>query len=272
MNLDLEFQFLLGKIQKIKSVDFSLYRSGTVKRRIQSRLRATGCENYSDYLAYLGKHSREYDLLLDAMTINVTEFFRDPRVFGLLEKKVIPHIIQEKEKSGRKSIRVWSAGCSHGQESSSLAMLFFEALEQKRGFHLQIFGTDIDPKCIEAARAGIYDPSQIRKIHPDFTNKYFTFDGAYYQLRRELRDVMRFNLHNMVSDKPLQFMDLVLCRNVLIYFTRPLQESVCRNFADALNGGGFLVLGKVESLLGPAVENFRAINLHERIYQKTGKE
>ena len=270
---DLEFQFLLSKIQKMKSVDFSLYRPGTLRRRIQSRLRATGCSHYSEYLVYLNKNPHEYDSLLDAITINVTDFFRDITTFSCLEKAVVPEIIRTKEKTGRKVIRVWSAGSSHGEEAYSLAMLFFERLQGKiHNFQLKIFGTDIDPNCIEAAKNGIYGREQVRKIPPFLLEKYFTFNGSHYEVIDELKQATNFSFHNLVCDAPLHSMDLILCRNVLIYFKRPLQEAVCRDFYKTINGGGFLVLGKVESLSGWALPGLSTVNLHERVYQKLERE
>ncbi len=266
---ELEFKFLLGKIQRTKSIDFSLYRPGTLKRRIQSRLRATGCSSYSEYLLYLNKNSHEYDLLLDAMTINVTEFFRDSATFACLEKNVIPEIIRMKERSGKKVIRVWSAGSSYGEEAYSLAMLFSEALKEKMPrFYLRIFGTDIDANCIQVAKQGVYSREQVKKIPAFLLEKYFSFTGSGYELESGIKDIVRFSLHNLVSDNPLGPMDLILCRNVLIYFKRPLQESVCRNFYKTLHEDGFLVLGKVESLMGWAFAGLNTINLQERVYQK----
>ena len=157
--IDTDFKFLLDKIHRNKGVDFNLYRPNTLKRRIMSRLKTVGCANYSDHIIYLNKEPDEYNRLIEAVTINVTEFFRNPEAFEVIGKKVIPEIIKTKEKEGRKVIRAWSAGTSYGEEAYSLAILFLEALKERASdFDIKVYGTDIDPKCIEKAMAGIFEP------------------------------------------------------------------------------------------------------------------
>ncbi len=265
----LELQVILERIRKVKDVDFSLYRTGTLKRRIASRMKATGSEDYSAYLHYLNMHENEYDYLLDALTINVTEFFRDPMTFFKIEQHVIPEIVRKKERMHSKTIRVWSAGTSHGEEAYSIAILFLKYLKERNlAMHLRIEGTDIDAQCLEKAKRGRYEASQMQKVAPDFLRKYFDFHGHHYEIKPEIKAVTHFSRHDLVSSPALAAMDLILCRNVLIYFTRPLQESVCRKFVKTLYDDGFLILGKVESLTGCSVDGLEVMDLHERIYKK----
>ncbi|MFH0772416.1 MAG: protein-glutamate O-methyltransferase CheR [Candidatus Omnitrophota bacterium] len=264
-----DFKFLLDKIQRNKGADFSLYRTATLKRRIDSRMRTTGCLDYSDYIIYLNKNPEEYDNLISAITINVTEFFRNPETFTILEKKVIPEIIRSKKERGRKVIRAWSAGTSNGEEAYSLAVLFLEALKENiADFDVVVYGTDVDPACIEKGKAGIYTALSIKEIDKERLAKYFNKNEESYEINDNVKKLTKFTAHNLVSDEFLKHLDLILCRNVIIYFTRPLQEMVYSNFARALNKGGILVLGKVESLWGYAKENFEIFDNRERIYRK----
>jgi len=264
-----DFKFLLEKIHRNTGADFGLYRTGTLKRRIASRLRTAGCRGYSDYIIYLNKEPEEYAKLIDAITINVTEFFRNPETFHVIEKSVVPEIIRAKKTQGRKVIRAWSAGTSFGEEAYSLAILFLEALgEHAHGFDIIVYGTDIDPGCIVRAKAGLYSQGSMKEVKKDLVNKYFHKSDGLYAVNDSVRNITNFKLHNLVSDEFLPHMDLILCRNVVIYFTKPLQEMVYSGFARTLNKDGFLVLGKVESLWGYPKEQFKVFDNRERIYRK----
>ncbi len=268
-----DFRFLLDKIQRNKGADFSLYRTGTLKRRIDSRLKSVGCKDYSDYIIYLNKNPEEYDNLISAITINVTEFFRNPETFVVLEKKVIPEIIRSKKEQGKKVIRAWSAGTSNGEEAYSLAILFLEALgENITDFDIVVYGTDVDPACVEKGKAGSYTAGGMKEINKERLMKYFNKNEENYEVNDSVKKLTRFMAHNLVSDEFLKHLDLVLCRNVVIYFTKPLQEMVYNNFARALNKGGFVVLGKVESLWGFVQKDFAAFDNRERIYRKVKKD
>lgn len=263
------FKFLLDKIQRNKGADFSLYRTGTLKRRIDSRLKAAGCKDYSDYVIYLNKNSEEYDNLISAITINVTEFFRNPETFDVLANKVIPEVVRTKKEQGKNIIRAWSAGTSNGEEAYSLAILFLEALEENiADFDIVVYGTDIDPACIEKGKAGIYTAGSIKEINKERLMEYFNKKEENYEVNDSVKKLTMFTAHNLVSDEFIKHLDLILCRNVVIYFTKPLQEMVYSNFARTLNKDGFLVLGKVESLWGFAQKYFMAFDNRERIYRK----
>jgi len=266
---DSDLEFLLDKIQRNKGADFSLYRTGTLKRRIDSRLRQAGCKDYSDYIIYLNKNPEEYDNLISAITINVTEFFRNPETFDALEKKVIPEIVRSKKERGKKVIRCWSAGTSNGEEAYSLVILFLEVLEENiADFDIVVYGTDVDPACIEKGKAGIYTVASMKEINKERLAKYFNKREENYEVDDSVKKLTRFITHNLVSDEFIKHLDLILCRNVIIYFTKPLQEMVYSNFARALNKDGFLVLGKVEALWGFAQKHFAAFDNRERIYRK----
>lgn len=270
---DESFDLILDKLRRNKGVDFSLYRPGTIRRRILSRIKATGCGDFADYILYLNREPLEYDRAIEAVTINVTEFFRDPEIFTCLSEDIFPEMIRSKDARGRRIVRIWSAGTSNGEEAYTLAILFLEILgERASDFHLKIYGTDIDPDCLEKAKAGVYSPSSLKHVPPRFLVKYFEKKGENYTVTPRLKALTRFQRHDLVADNVLTHMDVILCRNVVIYFTRPLQDFVYANFAKALNKGGFLILGKVESLWGYPVSYFDTINLTGRIYRRSEKQ
>jgi len=266
---DRAFQFLLDKIRRNKGMDFRLYREGTLRRRIERRMRATRCADYSEYIVHLNKEPSEYDRLVDAITINVTKFFRDTGTFDLIGKKVIPELVESKEKQGRRVIRVWSAGTSCGEEAYTVAILFLEVLKDDiRNFNVRIYGTDIDTTCIQKAREGIYEQRSVNKVRNELLQRYFAKVGERYKISEKAKMLTRFKVHNIICDDSLPNIDLILCRNVLIYFTRALQEMTYSRFTRALNNGGFLVMGKVESLWGYPAADFDIINNRERVYRK----
>ncbi len=174
-----------------------------------------------------------------------------------------------KQEEGKKVIRAWSAGTSNGEEAYSLAILFLEVLEENiADFDAVVYGTDVDPACIEKGKAGIYTAGSMKEINKERLRKYFNERGDNYEVNDSIKKLTRFMAHNLVSDEFLKHLDLILCRNAVIYFTKPLQEMVYSNFARALNKDGFLVLGKVESLWGFAQKYFAAFDNRERIYRK----
>lgn len=264
-----EFNFLLEKIQRNKGADFTLYRPGTLKRRLDSRIKTVGCKDYSEYISFLNKNPLEYDALIAEITINVSEFFRNPETFEQIERGVIPEIVKARENQGSNNIRVWSAGTSNGQEAYSLAILFLELLGKKiEEFNIVIYATDIDPDCIKKAQEGIYLINSLKEVSRNRLIDYFEGNNGEYKVKNRVKSLVNFKVHNLVSDGFFRDLDLILCRNVVIYFTKPLQEMIYRNFAKALNQNGFLVLGKVESLWSLTVKYFTPWDNRERIYKK----
>jgi chemotaxis protein methyltransferase CheR len=269
MNPDSELRYLLDKVRRNKGIDFSLYRMATISRRAASRLRKTGCSGYMEYIAYLNRHPEEYDRFVEEVTINVTEFFRDRGTFAAIEGTVLREIMRKRQEGRPGPVRVWCAGSSGGQEAYSLAILFLEAKGEKAGgLNVRIWGTDIDPDCVEKAKRGFYEPSHLKEVDSRLVDKYFLKEGENYRVKDGVRRLTEFRAHNLVSDPPLTNMDLILCRNVMIYFTRPLQEAAYSALAKGLDKGGFLVLGKSETLWGRAQDCFETIENRERIYRK----
>jgi chemotaxis methyl-accepting protein methylase len=268
-----EFQFVLEKIMRNKNIDFGRYKSQVLKRRVQHRLHLSGCSNYWDYVLLLNRDPLEYDRLIDCLTIKVSEFFRDLKVFDLLENAIIPEIISAKKSKQDKKIRAWSCGAAFGQEAYSLAVLFCEELGPWiNDFDIKILATDIDRNALETAPWGSYDRNSLRNMKPHLLFKYFTrFQDKNvdrYMVSDRARVLVDFRFHDVASDTASPGMDLILCRNLLIYFEKELQEKALHNLKSALNRGGFLILGKTETLPPQMNDYFKTIDLRERVYRK----
>ncbi len=225
---------------------------------------------FVDYLNFLINNPDEYDSLLDRITINVSEFFRNPETFSVVRRKVIPAIIESKKSIKAASIRIWSSGCATGEEPYSLAIMFKEVLaESNEDFKIRIFATDIDREAIKKAKQGVYKEKALKALKAHQLSSYFqkTEDGLY-AINSEFKDMVKFMHHNMSSDDPLQRVDLIFCRNVIIYFSKELQKCVYDNFYKALAPLGYLVAGKTESLMDINESYFERVNLQERILRK----
>jgi chemotaxis protein methyltransferase CheR len=275
MKNDQEFKFLLNKIMRNRDIDFSQYRPQVLKRRIQHRFHLTGCKTFWEYIVLLNRDPQEYDRLIDCLTINVSQFFRDQEVFSLLGEIVIPEIVAQKQSQEAKKIRAWSCGAAFGEEAYSISVLFCEVLGNSLSdFDIKIVGTDIDKKALEEAPWGSYPRESLRKMEPYLLFKYFTQvqnnNVSRYVVSDRARELVTFINHNVVSDSPNQGMDLVLCRNLLIYFQKELQEKALSNLYNALNPGGFLILGKTEFFPLHMLNVFETVDLRERIYRKKG--
>lgn len=261
---------LLTKIYEDKGLDFTQYKEKSLLRRIGSRLSAHNAESYDKYINILEGDPKEYDKLLDSLTINVTEFFRNPELFSALEKDVIPRIIYAKRTKQHKIVRVWSCGCSSGDEAYSLAMLFLKKLggQIRDGFLLTIIGSDIDKSALMEAKNVLYLKDRLKVINKTSLDAYFDKTDDKYRLKDSVSSLVSFRHHDVINNKPFMHCDLILCRNLLIYFNKELQEETLFKFYDALNPGGFLVLGMVESLFGAVVNAFENVNNRLRIYRR----
>jgi len=233
------------------------------------RLRATGAHTYPEYMAVLKKDHSEYDRLFDTLTINVTNFFRDKSTYRIIEETVIPELVSSKKREGKKIIRVWTAGCASGEEPYSMAILFHKILGERIGDYLiSIYATDIDDKIMEKAKRAEYEAGTVSEVDEKILRRYFNCN-LKYNLKEVIKQMVRFKRHDLISDRPLAHLDIILCRNVLIYFSRELQMRLFGKFCEALNKGGYLILGKTESLAGQSAGLFQPVSIRERIYQKT---
>ena len=263
------FDGLRQLVLKDGGIDLTLYKDRCVLRRIAVRQRACGARDLRAYLKLIARDPIERGRLVKALTIHVSQFFRNPTTFRAIQKEVLPAILSGKRAVGGHTLRVWSAGCACGEEPYSLAVLLLaEAPVAVGKYTSAIFGTDIDPDCLRHAKAGRYPEASLAHVPADWKRRFFVQDGGRYHVIPAARKLVFFKVHNILDPPPYGRIDLLVFRNVLIYMTELLQERVLLTLADALNPGGFLILGKVEGLSGAARDRFEAVNVAERIYQK----
>ncbi|MBD1867232.1 PAS domain-containing protein [Cyanobacteria bacterium FACHB-471] len=247
-------------------VDFSRYKPNTIDRRIQRRMLLYKLENLADYVAYLQAHPAEVKALYEEILIHVTSFFRDPDAFDLLKERVFPTITQNK--SADMPIRIWVAGCSTGEEVYSIAICLLEFLEdQATQFPIQIFATDISEVAIDKARAGIYAENQMVEVSPIRRRFFHAIEGERFQINKAVRELCVFARQNLGGDPPFSNLDLISCRNVLIYLGDALQKRIMPIFHYSLNPTGFLLLGTAEST-GQASDLFTLVEKKYRLYTK----
>jgi len=259
----------LGKIffllKQSSGVDFSLYKHTTLKRRISRRMVLQRIERVDDYVTMLRSNPEELRSLFHDLLINVTGFFRDHSVYATLKKKVVPKII--KSKSGQGEIRVWVPGCATGEEVYSLAICLMEEVTRaKRNVKFQIFGTDLSEVAITKARTGIFSSSIAKDVSPERLRRFFSrLSGGSYQISRMIRDMCTFARQNICEDPPFSRLDLISCRNVLIYLGPELQRKCMPIFHYALNPGGYLLLGTSETI-GTAADLFTLVDKKHKMY------
>ena len=249
--------------------DFSLYKQGTLQRRIERRMAMAGLASSARYLQVLGENSAERELLAKDLLINVTHFFRDPAAFALLGRQIIPDIVRQQ--TFDRPLRIWVPGCSTGEEVYSITMLFLEQIgAAKRNIKLQVFASDIDADCVAFARNGIYPESIEADVAPSRLARFFTKEDHSYQVVRELRETVVFTGHSLLADAPFSRLDLISCRNLFIYLSAEAQRKILSHFHFALRQGGVLSLGSAESV-GNVSDGFEAISTKHRLYRRVSR-
>lgn len=261
---------LLDKVLVDRGLDLGQYRERYVERRVAVRLNILGLTTYPRYAAYLDEHPEEYMHLLDALTINVTQFFRDAPTYAALRTHVIPGILELKARRKQRLVRVWSAGCATGEEPYSLAMLLLDGIRMARtDFALPtVIATDIDEKALAIARRGEYPVRELAQIPVSARNRYVQVDGDTFRIRPEVTQIIRFRYLNLFEDEKMTGIDLVVCRNVFIYFNHEDQQRMIEAFWASLARGGYLVLGRSERLPTAFLNRFELIDGRERVYRK----
>ncbi|CAN7676820.1 chemotaxis protein CheB [Caballeronia sp. LjRoot31] len=251
--------------------DFTLYKPGTLKRRIERRMAMAGVANgdIDRYLEILGNDAGELKLLAKDLLINVTHFFRDPKVYDFLAQKIIPDLVSSH--TGDRPIRIWVAGCSTGEEAYSIAMLFIEEIAvSKRNIKVQLLASDVDPDAVTTAREGVYPETIQADVSPARLARFFSLEDHHYRVLPELRAAIVFTVQNVLADPPFSRLDLVSCRNLLIYLLPEAQEKVVSLFHFALREGGVLLLGNAETI-SHAEGRFELISKQERLYRHIGR-
>lgn len=268
MTTDQVFNAIMLLLQQVCGIDFGEYKPATVMRRIERRMQVRHTPELVQYLSLLENDRTEILTLRREMLISVTSFFRDPETFEILADKVIRPMVAEREVGD--TIRVWTAGVATGEEAYSIAMLFLEAFEQTRRWPgLKIFATDVDQQCIETAGIGQYPESAAAELSPERLERFFVRKGDNFVVKNELRQCIVFARHNLLSDPPFTKMDLVCCRNTLIYFKSSAQERALRSLQYAVNQGGALLLGSSESL-SAMTQGLETINTKHKLFRRKG--
>jgi len=257
---------LFSLMKGAHDVDFTNYKPSTIERRIRRRMVLHRIDHLSDYIKFLREENVELEHLYGDLLIRVTGFFRDPEVFDVLQRDILPTLLQER--SHGSPIRVWVPGCATGEEAYSLAISLSESVD-KRGAScpVQIFGTDISDTAIDDARAGIYPENISADVSPERLRRYFTKADGGYRVSKAIRDCCVFARQNLTKDPPFSRLDLISCRNVMIYLGSELQRKVVAIFHYALRPHGFLLLGSSETI-GNFGELFSVVNRRQKIYQK----
>jgi chemotaxis methyl-accepting protein methylase len=261
-----ELEKLKRKIERDRGFNCSFYKDKCLRRRIAVRMRARGRKSFAEYAALLDHEPAEYDHLLDTLTINVTKFFRNPETWEAVEAQVVPQLF-----AGKGPIRIWSAGSASGEEAYTVSILLHEWAERQRRTaeldRVRIVGTDIDRRSLETAQRGTYPDLSLTETPEAVRRRWFS-EGPPFRIRPEAQRNVSFVRRDLISERPEGGQNLIFCRNVVIYFDREIQERLFKDFFDALVPGGFLVMGKVETLIGVARTLFRPVNNRERIFQR----
>jgi two-component system CheB/CheR fusion protein len=264
------FESLLAYLQESRGLDFRGYKRTSLRRRITLRMEAIGAEDFAAYQSHLEVHPGEFEDLLNTVLINVTSFFRDAEAWEVLKTEVIPQIIAAAEDD--RPIRVWSVGCASGEEPYSIAMLFAEVLgAQAFCKRVKIYATDLDEEALRAARQATYLPRDVEGVPADLLGKYFERTHHHYVFNRDLRKCVIFGCHNVVKDAPISRIDLIVCRNLLIYLEGETQDVVLPRLHYALTTGGFLFLGKAETQLARS-SLFKPVEMKHRVFVKVSQE
>jgi two-component system, chemotaxis family, CheB/CheR fusion protein len=263
---------ILWAVAQHSQLDFSAYKTSTLTRRIERRMRVRQIDSLQSYAELLVDDGSEARQLQREFLINVTRFFRDTAVFEHLRRDLVPALVRQARQNGRE-IRVWSVGCSTGEEAYSLALLFREQIDRHRSgeeLSVKIFASDVDSEAIEQASPGVFSGTVVSEAPPDLVERYFVRRDETFTIHRSVRDLVVFARHNALEDPPLTRMDVVLCRNLLIYLEPEAQQHILRRLSFALHPGGTLILGSSETV-GEMVDRFEIVDRRLRIYRSRGR-
>jgi two-component system CheB/CheR fusion protein len=265
-NNDLDLRAILTLLHEREKIDFSLYKMSTLKRRIIRRMMIHQLKTIKEYSGYVGQKNNEVELLYKDLLINVTDFFRDSEAFMLLKKNVLAKLLNAKRQG--EALRIWVAACATGEEVYSIAIMLFELQDNKAtNVPFQIFASDLSADAIKEARIGEYSTLQLTNVSPKRLQRFFTKTKDRYRISQSLRDVCIFAQHNVLGDPPFSRMDFISCRNFLIYLEPQAQKKAISTFHYALNDGGYLMLGKSETI-GASTQLFTPINKLYKIYSR----
>lgn len=253
-----DYVTFIGKIKRKTGIDLSLYKEAQMKRRLTSLYEKKGFRNFSDFYEAIHNDGEMLEEFLDRMTINVSEFYRNAQRWEVLERRIFPKLL-----STNKRLKIWSAACSTGEEPYSLSMVLASHIPLR---DVSIFATDLDAGALERAKVGLYPERALKEVPKTVVQKYFVNEGAYYQVSEEVKRTVTFRQHNLLNDRYGQDYDLIVCRNVMIYFTEEAKDQIYTDFAKALKPGGVLFVGSTEQIFSP--EKYGLESIETFFYQK----
>jgi len=260
---------LLEFVRDTRGFDFTGYKRSSIQRRVSKRMGEVGVERYEDYIDYLQLHAEEFAQLFNTLLINVTSFLRDPQTWEYLAEEVLPDLLAARPPDS--PLRVWSAGCASGEEAYTVAMVLARVLgDDAYRERVKIYATDVDEEALDYARLGAYMPRQVEDVPAEALERFFERTDQRYVFRKDLRRNVIFGRNDLVQDAPISRIDLLVCRNTLMYFTAETQSQILRRFHFALDNDGVLLLGKSEMLITHA-ELFTPIDLKRRVFRKVVK-
>ncbi len=268
-----EIDTFLRTVRSLFGIDLFPYRRSSLSRRLFRRIRLAGGSSLAEYLDLLAANPAEREHLSRLLTIPVTEFFRDSDVFDCIEKEILPPLLLDGGLDGGNGweFRTWCPGCASGEEAYSLAVSLERALPAGfRREQIRLFATDVDERSVDRARRGWFGADRVRSLPPEVIGTFFHPSGRGYVVDERIRRFIRFGRHDLLKDSPISHLDLLLCRNVLIYFEREQQEKVIARLASAVRPGGFIAFGSSEALAAPSAYGLEPFDPALRIYRKAG--
>ncbi|WP_342512214.1 protein-glutamate O-methyltransferase CheR [Sporosarcina sp. FSL K6-1522] len=245
-----DYAIFIENIKKKTGIDLSLYKEAQMRRRLTSLYEKKGFRNFKEYYDAIHKDSAMLEEFLDRMTINVSEFYRNAQRWNVLEKKIFPKLL-----AGNKKLKIWSAACSTGEEPYSLAMVLSSHVPLRE---ISILATDLDMGVIERAKVGLYPERALKEVPASVVQKFFVNEGHYYQVKDEVKRTVTFKQQNLLEDRYDTGFDLIVCRNVMIYFTEEAKDQIYMNFSKSLKKGGILFVGSTEQIFNPAKYGFES--------------
>lgn len=240
-----DYESFKSQIYSLTKIDLSCYKERQMKRRIDALISKHGIKGYDAFIAEIKKNKVLYEEFIAYLTINVSEFYRNPEQWAILEKEILPYLSQQ----FGQSIKIWSAACSTGDEPYSLVMLLSKFMPLNR---IRIIATDIDKQILGKAQLGLYNDKSLKALPKEFVTKYFTkINDKTYQITDSIKKCVDFKQHNLLKDDYIKNCDMIVCRNVMIYFTEEAKDTIYKNFNQALKKGGILFVGSTEQIIQP---------------------
>jgi len=262
------FKRLKNEVSRMIGVDYDNYSKSHLRRRFHARMRVVGTSSFIDYLNYLRSNREEIKNLRKLLTVNVTKFKRDEKVWKSIENEVMPHLLEKKNESILKKIECWSAGCSTGEEPYSLAISYLNN-RPSDDLSFKILATDLDEEALDFARNAKYPSKSLNNLSSSEKKKYFKIeDGDEWELADKVKDLVDYKRHDIFKTSITKKFDLILCRNLMIYFNNESKSQLMKRFVGSLKDGGFLIIGMSENLRSPAKENVESYDLKKRIFVK----